>query len=87
MPTQALYFLNDPFFHDRAAALARRVQPLADAAARIAAVHRLALQRDPTASEVERAARFLAAYPGGDEERLAAWVRVVLASNEFLHVD
>ncbi|MFM7074578.1 MAG: DUF1553 domain-containing protein [Planctomycetaceae bacterium] len=87
VPTQALYFLNDPFFHDRAAALARRVQPLADAAARIAAVHRLALQRDPTASEVERAARFLAAYPGGDEECLAAWVRVVLASNEFLHVD
>jgi len=87
VPTQALYFLNDPFFHDRAAALARRLLALPDPAARIRAGYHSALQRDPSAAEADRAGRFLAAYPGDDAERFAAWARVLLASNEFLHVD
>ena len=87
VPTQALYFLNDPFFHRRADAFALRLGALADPAARIVAGYRIAYQRLPTAIEADRAAGFLAAYPGGDEQRLAAWARVLLASNEFLHVD
>jgi cytochrome c553 len=87
VPTQALYFLNDPFFHHRAEAFARRLAALADPAARIGAGYRIAYQRPPTALEADRAAGFLAAYPGDDKQRLAAWARVLLACNEFLHVD
>ena len=87
VPTQALYFLNDPFFHDRAAGLARRLGGRSEPAARIEAAYRIVFQRPPTATEVARAARFIESYPGGDDERWAAWARVLLASNEFLHVD
>ncbi|MFM8495775.1 MAG: DUF1553 domain-containing protein, partial [Planctomycetia bacterium] len=87
VPTQALYFLNDPFFHGQADALARRLAGRADRAERIGAGYRIAFQRSPTAAEADRAAGFLDTYPGSDEERLAAWARVLLASNEFLHVD
>jgi hypothetical protein len=87
VPTQALYFLNDPFFHDRAAGLARRLVASADEGARIVAGYRIAYQRPPSAAEAERAARFIAAYPGPADDRWAAWARVLLASNELLHVD
>jgi hypothetical protein len=87
VPTQALYFLNDPFFHDRAAGLGRRVAALPDAAARIREGYRIAYQRPPSAAEAERVSRFIAAYPGSDDDRWTAWARVLLASNEFLHVD
>ena len=87
VPTQALYFLNDPFFHERAAGLARRLADLPDPTARIEAGYRIAFQRPPTATEAARAARFIESYPGGDAERWSAWARVLLASNEFLHVD
>ncbi len=87
VPTQALYFLNDPFFHDRAAGLARRLGGSADEGARIVAGYRIAYQRPPSAAEAERAARFIAAYPGPADDRWAAWARVLLASNELLHVD
>ena len=87
VPTQALYFLNDPFFHEQAAGLARRLGGVPDEAARIAAGYSIAYQRPPSPAETERAARFIAAYPGTADDRWAAWARVLLASNEFLHVD
>jgi hypothetical protein len=87
VPTQALYFLNDPFFHEQATALARRLGEVPDEAARIAAGYRIAYMRSPSPAETERAARFIAAYPGTADDRWAAWARVLLASNEFLHVD
>ena len=54
---------------DRAAALARRMLAFADPASRIVAGYRIALQRDPSAAEADRAGRFLAGYPGDDAER------------------
>ena len=97
VPTQALYFLNDPFFHDCAAAFARRVTSVSDDdRERLDAACRLALQRPATAAEQERAATFLARVGGQLSDlpegarRAAAWAalaRVLLGGNEFLHLD
>ncbi|MBM3983622.1 MAG: DUF1553 domain-containing protein, partial [Planctomycetes bacterium] len=95
VPTQALYFLNDPFFHTQADKLAARAlsKPEAD---RLAELFRLAVQRDPTARDREFADSFLARFqkgladrPTADRPKLAwaALARIVLASNEFLFVE
>src|SRR5581483_8745441 len=91
VPTQALYFLNDPFFHARSEALARRLLSLPPDD-RVAAAHRICFQRAASEGERERAARFLEAYRAGPpaQSELDAWsayVRTLLASNEFLTVD
>jgi len=97
VPTQALYFLNDPFFHDCAAAFARRiVSASGDDRGRLDAACRIAFQRPATPPEQERAARFLADVVAqltdvSEAERPAsAWIalgRVLLGSNEFLYLD
>ena len=83
-PTQALYFLNDPFFHAQAQRIVTRFP---DVSTRLGQIHQVLFQRDPTSRDQARADDFLAQYPGTDEERWSAWVRVLLASNEFLHLD
>jgi len=87
VPTQALYFMNDPFFHEQAAAVAARLGGLADDDARTTAVFQAAYQRDPTAVERDRVRRVVATYPGEVRDRWAAVCRVLLASNEFLSVE
>ncbi|HEY1190045.1 MAG TPA: PSD1 and planctomycete cytochrome C domain-containing protein [Gemmata sp.] len=93
VPTQALYFLNDPFFHAQAEKLANRVlaEPEAD---RVSALFRTTLQRAPTDRDRAFAAKFLARYKaslgnsaGADRAAWAALGRIVLASNEFLFVE
>jgi len=95
VPTQALYFMNDPFFHSCAAAFAKRLLAQPEAS-RVTAAHRLCFQREPSAAEQARAAEFLAAYLAElkdtpkHERDLAAWsayARTLLASNELLYVD
>jgi hypothetical protein len=97
VPTQALYFLNDPFFHSSAEGLARRVVSASDRDdQRLNLACQIAFQRAATAAEQERAARFLADaqqqltdIPDADR-KLAAWValgRVLLGSNEFVYLD
>jgi Protein of unknown function (DUF1549)/Protein of unknown function (DUF1553) len=97
VPTQALFFLNDPFVHAQAARLAARV--LADAgdtAHAIRTVYREILGRVPDAHEKAEAEEFLIAYrdawgtmgPESPEQAaLAALVRVLIGSNEFLTID
>lgn len=87
VPTQALYFLNDPFFHASAAALATSLMKLPDDKARTAEAYRVLFQRPPSAAEQERVLTFVASYPGSPDEKWAAQTRVLLASNEFLHLD
>lgn len=97
VPTQALFFLNDPFVHANADRLAVRIGTEAsDPAAQVRSAYRRVLGRDPAAEESEDAVQFLARYreelgasgPGEDENRpLAALVRVLFGSNEFLTVD
>lgn len=87
VPTQSLYFFNDPFFHDQAAALADSLNDLPDPDSRLDRLFRVSLQRSPSQSERTWAAEFLAAYPGDDRDRWAACCRLLLAGNEFLHLD
>ncbi len=87
MPTQALYFLNDPFFHAQAAKVVQRVGAEGEAAAGIGRLSRLLFQREPLPGEVERAQKLLAAYPGEPAEGWGALARVLMASNEFLYLD
>jgi hypothetical protein len=95
VPTQALYFLNDPFFHTQADKLAGRALAKPEGE-RLAELFRLALQRDPNARDREFAESFVARYqkgladrPATDRPKLAwaALARIVLASNEFLFVE
>ncbi|MBL8891343.1 MAG: PSD1 domain-containing protein [Planctomycetaceae bacterium] len=93
VPTQALYFLNDPFFHEQAARLANRLLSTsgesnqATELARIEALWQGLFQRAPSASEIARTQGFITAYPGNATEKWTAQVRVLLASNEFVFVD
>ena len=93
VPTQALFFLNDPFFHEQADRFAGRLLSDPDPDARLALAFRTALQRSPTRAERAWAERFLDSYaaevPASDRPRVAwsALARVLLSSNEFLYLD
>jgi len=87
VPTQALYFMNDPFFHEQASAVASRVLTASRDDEGLQRVFRTLFQRDPTALERERLARFLERYPGELADKWSALARVLLASNEFLYVE
>ncbi len=83
VPTQALFYLNDPFVHARASGLARRLAPLPDDAGRLDRACRLLFGRPPRDAERAVARRFLAARPND----WAGFLRVLFASNEFVYVD
>ncbi len=87
VPTQALYFINDPFFHAQADTLAKKLASLPDDDTRITASWRILFQRQPTAAETQRTKAFLATYPAHTTDQWAAQMRVLMASNEFLHID
>ena len=83
VPTQALYFLNDPFFHTQAAAFASRTS----GDEQIENAFRVLFQRAASDLEVQVAERFLGNYPGTPSEKWSAFARVLMASNEFLYLD
>ncbi|PQO44392.1 hypothetical protein C5Y93_19520 [Blastopirellula marina] len=87
VPTQSLYFLNDPFFHAQATATADRLAVEADPDKRLRQTYQRLFQREPTERETAAAALFLAEYPAEPTEQWRAYVRVLLAGNEFIHVD
>jgi hypothetical protein len=95
VPTQSLYFVNDPFFHARAEAFAKRLLDQPESA-RVATAHRLCFQREPSDAERTHAAEFVAAYRAElndlpeSQRDLAMWsayARTLLASNELLYLD
>ncbi len=94
VPTQALFFLNDPFVHDQANKFAARL--LAGASNdcdRVELACRLLYGRPAGGDDCSAAAEFFAVYtkslPGNDADqaRWVAYCRVLLSSNEFLHVE
>jgi hypothetical protein len=87
VPTQALYFINDPFFHAQADALSKKLIALPNDDNRITEVWRILFQRQPNAAETQRTKSFLASYPAEPADKWTAQVRVLMASNEFLHID
>ena len=80
---QALALLNGPLTREVAVALARRIAEAAgtDAAARVDAGFRLALQRPPGDEERTRSIEFLS------ERTLEEFARVLINLNEFVYVD
>jgi uncharacterized coiled-coil protein SlyX len=98
-PSQALFMMNDPFFHEQSWAFAGRLASLpGDDATRVGHAFELAYGRLPTPEETQGAIAFLADYRARstplnlpEPERVlhswAGYLRVLLASNEFLYVD
>ena len=96
VPTQALYFMNDPFVHKQADLLAGRVLAMADSGARTDELYRLAFSRSPSTRDREKATAFRTRYstelngtPEAERPKAtwAALARVLLASNEFLYAE
>ena len=97
VPTQALYFLNAPFVHEKARKCAERLLAVrTDETQRIELAWLLTTGRAPSEAEQAEAVAFLAAYraelaASGQKDveptALAAYVRTLFGSNEFLHVD
>jgi hypothetical protein len=96
---QALFTMNDPFFHQQADALAGRaeVRHRSDVA-RLHYAYRLVYGRIPAADEIRESRQFLtrarhtltgSAIPMNrrDREAWASLMRVLLSSNEFLTLD
>ncbi|MBM3846880.1 MAG: DUF1553 domain-containing protein, partial [Verrucomicrobia bacterium] len=96
VPTQALFFLNDPFIHARAASLARQLRSAEkDEPSQIRTAYHQTFGRAATEVELSEAIQFLEDYraqlPADEKEKsqlaLAAFGRVLFGSNEFLTID
>jgi hypothetical protein len=88
---QALFLMNNPFVKDRAAEFAKRITDGGKTdAERVAFAYRQAYCRPPTADEVTRTTRFIAAYAKEARDDRAGWAafaHALLASNEFAFVE
>ncbi len=87
VPTQALYFLNDPFFHAQAAVIPSLLSQASSDEERLIAVYRRVYQRAPTPDEIAVSRALITKHPGTADEKWASLARVLLAANEFLYVD
>ncbi|WP_437185117.1 PSD1 and planctomycete cytochrome C domain-containing protein [Planctomicrobium sp. SH668] len=93
-PSQALFMMNDPSMHQRSYQFALRLtQESSEKPEQITRLYQMALSRVPTDEEIRRAERFCESYAQNlpaDADRpnlsLAAYVRVILSSNEFLYL-
>jgi hypothetical protein len=99
VPLQGLFFMNNPFVHEQARGLARRLLAAApDLAGRFALGCELAWGRPPAGDEVEAAGAYLERYRAelaragvaGAEQEAEAWAslaRVLLSADEFITID
>ena len=97
VPTQALFFLNDPMIHTKSENWAIRLQVVSPTdSGRVEQAYRHAFGRLPTETERAEASDFLLAYrtelalsniDSADQRVLAAYLRTLFGSNEFLYVD
>jgi hypothetical protein len=97
VPTQALYFLNDPFLHVASERWAQRLiisDPRPERQLELA--WNAALGRKPSPAELQESLDFLEEYrrelqqlqePNLAHKPLAAFLRLLLGSNEFLYLD
>jgi hypothetical protein len=85
---QALFFMNDAFVLDLAAALAERIAREISSdneTARVERLYEIVLGRWPTSAEVDVGLHFLAGQP--NNEAWARFCHVVLCTNEFIYVE
>lgn len=97
VPTQSLYFLNDPFIHTTSEKWAQRLRAAsASELDNTVLAYRQAYGRSPTEAERSDTAVFLASYRAELKSEkmdnlevlsLAAFLRTLFGSNEFLHVE
>ncbi|MBS0204577.1 MAG: PSD1 domain-containing protein [Planctomycetes bacterium] len=81
VPTQALFFLNDPFLHVSADKLAARLALAPTDRDKLEIAFRSAFGHSPTSDQVADALEFL------KENSWPSYCRILLSSNEFLFVD
>jgi hypothetical protein len=93
VPQQALFLMNSPFVVEQAQSLAARPE-IANADnkdARIAALYRLVLNRQPDADELSIGRQFIAAAASSvDESKLSVWeqyAQLLLLTSEVMYVD
>ena len=88
VPTQALYFLNDPFIRARVAGLEKKLATQPDDGSRLDLACQLLYGRNASENDTQDLAEFLAAYPPmAKTEAWRGWLAVMLAANEVLYVD
>lgn len=87
VPTQALFFLNDEFFHQVAAANATQVLKMPGFEQRLNTIFERLFQRVPSSAEKNIARQFFAGSHGDELEQWSAFSRILLSTNEFLYVD
>ena len=97
VPTQSLFFMNNPFVRTQADTLAKNLLTLPGTTTRITHAYQSTLARNPTRAELDHAESFLNAYTHALDSTRSnstttqtawqAWCRVLLSSNEFLYVD
>jgi mono/diheme cytochrome c family protein len=88
VPQQALFTMNSPFVVEQAKQLAARVAGESDDAARVTALYRHALSRDPDSAEREAALHFVKSVR--HDGQLTNWdklAQILLLTNEFVFVD
>ena len=96
VPTQALFFMNDPFVHEKADRWAARLNSVDTDVNRLSQVYGSLFGRSPSEKEKMIAEKFLSAYasdlsktPTSKEKQQtwAAYLRVLMGSNELIFVD
>jgi len=94
VPTQSLALLNNPFVHERSAAIAKRVGVNVAPTERAKRAWQLALGREPRKTELDAALAHLEKQtkrfsdrPDAAMDALASLCHVLLNTNEFLYVD
>jgi hypothetical protein len=87
VPTQALYFINDPFFHAQSRSIAEELLEKGGFDERVIAAYQRLFQRQPSELEADRCRRFLESYPGPEIQKWSTLTRVLLASSEFIYVE
>jgi hypothetical protein len=81
-PLQQLFVMNSAFMQGQAEALARRVEAEGDVPAKIRAMYRLVLARDPSARELDLAASYL--IGGSLAGTMQQYAQALLSSNEVI---
>jgi hypothetical protein len=78
-PLQQLFVMNSQFMRDQAVALAASVAKEADVAAKVRALYRKTLSREPSKQELDLAREYLATRP------MADYAHAVLCTNEVIY--